>query len=236
MSQRIILITGANRGLGYALSDALSADGEKVIMVCRDKQKGQAAIEKLQSQGREVVLKVADTSNLDAIDKLSEEIAAEFGHIDVLINNAAINIDRDDTRIENIELELLESTMQTNFTGPLWMCKKFIPLIKKSKEGRIINFSSGLGQLTVPRMGPYPAYSISKTAINALTKILAEEVKDDNILVVSLDPGWVRTDLGGPNAMLSIEEGIETPYWLATEDCKNITTGECYKEKKILGW
>jgi len=236
MNKKIIVITGANRGLGFALSDTLSANGACVIMVCRSEEKGRPAFQELADKGRDVCLKIADVSNTDAIEVLSREIESEFGYIDVLINNAGVNIDSDDTRVENISLDLIQTTMQTNFMGPLWMCRMLVPLLRKSTDGRVINFSSGLGQLTVPRMGPYPAYSISKTAVNALTKVLAEELKQDNILVVSLDPGWVKTDMGGPEAMLEISEGIETPLWLATADRKEITNGECYKEKKILGW
>jgi NAD(P)-dependent dehydrogenase (short-subunit alcohol dehydrogenase family) len=116
------------------------------------------------------------------------------------------------------------------------MCKELIPLLKKSQSGRIINFSSGLGQLSVPRMGPFPAYSMSKTAVNALTKVLADEVKDSSIIVTSVDPGWVATDMGGPNAMLSIDEGIDTPFWLATAPASELHSGYFYKERKILDW
>ena len=112
----------------------------------------------------------------------------------------------------------------------------FTKLVKKSDSGRIVNFSSGLGQLTVPRMGGIPAYSSSKTAINAITKILADELKDTNVIVTSTDPGWVKTDLGSDAAPLTIEEGMETPVWLATCDASELTSGEMYKEKKILGW
>lgn len=236
MVDKIVVITGANRGIGYALSDELSGMGCTVIMVCRKKETGEPAFQKLQNLGRKVVLKIADVSNADQITALGKEVEAEFSHIDVLINNAAVNIDPENQGIENIDLDILETTLQTNVIGPVWMCRTFIPLLKKSKDGRIINFSSGLGQLTVPRMGPFPAYSISKTAINALTKLADDELKDDNIMVVSLDPGWVKTDMGGPNAEMTIEEAIVTPVWLATGYRSEITSGEFYKEKKILGW
>ena len=126
--------------------------------------------------------------------------------------------------------------MNINLRGSLLMCSKFIPLIKKSESGRIVNFSSGLGELTPDRMGPFPSYSISKTAVNMLTKFLAAELKDDNVIVNSVDPGWVKTDMGGPNAMMEIPEGIDTPIWLATADSSELKSGFFYKERKIIDW
>ena len=116
------------------------------------------------------------------------------------------------------------------------MCQKFLPLLTKAPKARIINFSSGLGQLTVPRMGYYPVYSISKTSVNAITKNLAFELEETNVKVFSVDPGWIRTRLGGSEAPLSIEEGIDTAIYLATEPINKLQTGEFYQERKILGW
>ncbi len=126
--------------------------------------------------------------------------------------------------------------MDINLRGTILMCKYFIPLLKKSDSGRIINFSSGLGQLSFLRTGPYPSYSISKTAVNAVTKILADELKNTKIMVFSVDPGWVKTDMGGPMAPLSIEEGIDTPVWLALAPEKELKSGYFYKERKIIEW
>lgn len=236
MKDKIILITGANKGLGRAMSQKFAEMGATVYMVCRNRERGEQAEKEFKMKNLDVILKLADMEKTETIERLTKEISSEQDRIDVLINNAGVNIDKSDTRIENIPLELLEKTMNINFRGSLLMCQKFIPLLKKSKSGRIINFSSGLGQLTVPRMGFYPAYSISKTAVNAITKNLAHELQATNIMVFSVDPGWVRTDLGGPAAPLSIEEGIETPVYLATEPARNLISGEFYKEKEILGW
>ena len=236
MTQKTALITGANRGLGKALSLAFAKDGYMVILVSRSLKNAEPVQAEIIKNGGQAVIKQCDVSNLENIESLAKDIAAEFPVIDVLINNAAINKDTNDTKIENLPIDLIRDTMETNFFGPLWMCKHFIPLLKKSESGRIVNFSSGLGQLGVPRMGPYPAYSMSKTAINAITKNLAEEVKDTPIIVTSVDPGWVLTDMGGPNAMLTIPEGIDTPYWLATAPASEIQSGYFYKERKILEW
>ena len=236
MKGKIVVITGANRGLGLAMSEKIASLGATVIMGCRDLEKGNVAAQKLVAKGLKVQAMTVDVGNTESIDAFSKALASQYNTIDVLINNAAISNEPGGTVIENIELAYYRQIMDTNVLGTLWMCRNLLTLLKKSDDGRIINFSSGLGQLTVPRMGPCPSYSISKTAVNAITKILADEVKDSNIIVCSVDPGWVKTDLGGPNAMLEIPEGIDTSVWLATTDKSNIVTGEFYKERAILGW
>lgn len=236
MNSRIAIVTGANRGLGKALAEKLAQDGIFVILVSRDIKKAEPTLQAITNQGGAGIIKQCDISKTSDIEIFAQEISKEYPHIDILINCAAINIDGQEVTIETMQLELMEQTLATNFYGTLWMCKHIVPLMRASKDGRIINFSSGLGQLGVPRMGPMPAYSMSKTIVNAITKNLAEELKDTNILVTSVDPGWVLTDMGGPNAMLTIPEGIDTPYWLATAPAGEISTGYFYKERKILDW
>jgi len=234
MKDKIILITGANRGLGFGMSEKLAKMGATVIMVARNKNAGEASFKKLKEQNLNVILKLADVENIT--ENLYKSVSSEFDHIDVLINNAGINPEPPTTTIETLDLKIFEKIINVNLRGTIVMCKYFIPLLKKSASGRIINFSSGLGQLTPDRMGPYPSYSISKTAVNAVTKILADELKNTNILVFSVDPGWVKTDLGGPAAPLSIEQGIDTPVWLATEKPEKLKSGYFYKERKIIDW
>jgi len=236
MKSKIAVITGANRGLGFAMSEKLASLGAKVIMACRSKKSGEEAVSKLKDKKLDVVLEVVDVEKPGDIEKLGKELAKKYPVIDVLINNAGINSEGGGVTIETLDLPLFEKIMNINLRGTVLMCKYLIPMLKKSSSGRIINFSSGLGQLTVPRMGPYPSYSISKTAVNGLTKKLADELKGTKIMVFSLDPGWVKTDMGGPEAPLPISEGIDTPIWLATEDAAKLHSGEFYKERKILGW
>lgn len=236
MNGKIVVITGANRGLGFAMSEKLASMGAMVIMGCRDIEKGDIAAKKLISKGLHVKAMKVDVGDVQSIDQFTSALKADYKSIDVLINNAAINDEPGGTVIETIQLEYYKRIMDTNVLGTLWMCRNLLSLLKKSADGRIINFSSGLGQLTVPRMGPCPTYSISKTAVNAITKILADEVKDTNVSVFSVDPGWVKTDLGGPDAMLEIPEGIDTSCWLAYANKKDLVSGEFYKERKILGW
>jgi NAD(P)-dependent dehydrogenase (short-subunit alcohol dehydrogenase family) len=205
MEGKVALVTGANRGLGRALTQALAERGATVLMVCRDEDAGAEVEEELRASG-------------------------------LLVNCAGVNLDSAETTVENIPLAVLETTVAINFMGPFWMCKQFLPLLRQSPSGRIINFSSGIGRLTMDAMGPYPAYSISKTAINALTKTLASEVAGTGIIVVAVDPGWARTDMGGPDAPLSIEEGIDTPLWLATADASELQSGRLYHLRKAVSW
>lgn len=236
MTQKVAVVTGANRGLGKALAIKLAQDGIFVILVSRSQQNAEPVLDEIIKNGGKGIIKQCDVSNLEQIEALAADISKDYPCVDILINNAAINKDTNDTSIEEMPLDLIRETMETNFFGPLWMCKHFLKLLKQSASGRIVNFSSGLGQLGVSRMGPYPAYSMSKTAINAITKNLAEEVKDSPIIVTSVDPGWVLTDMGGPNAMLTIPEGIDTPYWLATAPAQELQSGSFYKERQILEW
>ncbi|HPI02573.1 MAG TPA: SDR family NAD(P)-dependent oxidoreductase [Candidatus Goldiibacteriota bacterium] len=230
------IITGANRGLGFAMSEKLASMGATVVMACRDSKKGKEAAAKITAKGFKAVAMQVKVDDTNSINKFAKEVAKKFPVVDILINNAGVNSEPGETGIENLDLKMFQNIMKINLVGPVWMCKNIVPLMKKSDDGRIVNFSSGLGQLSVPRMGPYPSYSISKTAVNQLTKFLAEELKNTKVKVFSVDPGWVKTDLGGPQAPLSIEEGIVTPIWLATADTKDLVSGEFYKEKKILGW
>jgi len=228
----VIVITGANRGLGFAMAKKISDMGATVVIACRDLKKAKEAAKKIGGKSIAMQVKVEDTKS---VEKFAKELAHKFPVIDILINNAGVQKEKVGVHIENLDLKILQETLKVNLVGTIWMCKMLLPLMKSSPDARIINFSSGLGLLSYPRTGDYPAYSISKTAVNQVTKYLAEEVKSTNIKVFSVDPGWVKTDMGGVEAPLSIEEGIDTPVWLATTN-ENLTTGVFYKERNILGW
>ncbi|UCG01353.1 MAG: SDR family NAD(P)-dependent oxidoreductase [Candidatus Heimdallarchaeota archaeon] len=148
MSGKIIIITGANRGMGKAMTQKLAEMGATVYMICRDKESGSTVENEFKDKNLSVTLKITDLENVEDINNLVQEITKEQNHIDVLINNGAVNLEKATTRIENIPLEILEQTMNINFRGTLLISQKFVPLLKKSTSGRIINFSSGLGQLT----------------------------------------------------------------------------------------
>jgi NAD(P)-dependent dehydrogenase (short-subunit alcohol dehydrogenase family) len=236
MDKKTALITGATRGLGFAISEQLATKGYKVVMACREKATGGKSVEKLRSKGLDAELLVCDVGNVGSINKAAGTASKKYPVIDILINNAGISGEPMSTTIETIDLKIYQHIMDVNVRGAIWMISKFLPMLKKSKEARIINFSSGLAQLSVPRMGPQITYSISKTAVNQLTWTFADHLKDTNVKIFCVDPGWVKTDMGGPNAMLEISEGIDTPVWLATEDITKLRSGLFYKERKVLPW
>ena len=236
MDGKVALVTGANRGIGRALTEALADLGATVLMVCRDEHAGSRVEEDLRGRGLDVSLYVADMASIADIEWLHDDVVEDFEVLDALVNCAAVNLDREETTVEEMTLDILETTMAINFFGPFWMCKKFVPLLKRAESGRIVNFTSGLGRLTVPRMGPYPAYSISKTAVNGLTRVLAAELAGSGVLVNSVDPGWVRTDMGGPEAPLSVEEGADTPLWLVTADADELESGCLYHNRHVISW
>jgi NAD(P)-dependent dehydrogenase (short-subunit alcohol dehydrogenase family) len=236
MKNKIILITGATRGLGFAMSEKLASMGAKVIMACRDRKTGEKSYKTLKDRNLDVVFKLCDVEKTPDINIMYATVSKEFGHLDVLINNAGINCEPMTTTIETINLKIFEKIMNVNLRGTLWMISRFLPLLKVSDDARIINFSSGLSQLSVPRMGPHISYSISKTAVNQLTWTFAEHLKDTKVKIFCVDPGWVKTDMGGQGAMLEIPQGIDTPVWLASEDADKLKSGYFYKERNILPW
>ncbi|MBS3132210.1 SDR family oxidoreductase [Candidatus Woesearchaeota archaeon] len=220
------LITGANKGIGFAVAKGLSDKGIKVIMAARDESKGKEAAKKVKNAA---FIRI-DVTDEKTIKEAAKQIEKEFRKLDILINNAGILLDRE-KNIEDVGIETIKKTLETNFYGPLRVSQAFLPLLKKSEGPRIINMSSMMGSLSAGA-GGYPAYRISKTALNALTVNLAADFP--NIKVNSTHPGWVRTDMGGKNASISAEEGADTAVWLATE--KNTPTGKFFYNRKEIDW
>jgi NAD(P)-dependent dehydrogenase (short-subunit alcohol dehydrogenase family) len=187
----------------------------------------------LQQGGLEVLpvqLDVTDQQSIDAVKRFVEE---RFGKLDVLVNNAAILYD-DWQRAESANLEIVREAFETNTLGAWRMCQSFIPLLRKSKHARIVNVSSESGSLTVMGGGT-PGYSISKVSLNALTRMLADELRPARILVNSVCPGWVATDMGGPNAPRTVEEGAASAVWAATLSDDGPTSG-FFRDGKPLPW
>jgi NAD(P)-dependent dehydrogenase (short-subunit alcohol dehydrogenase family) len=210
----VALVTGANRGMGFETCRALAERGYQVVLTSRDQTLGQQAAQSLAQQGLSVAHFVLDVTNGRSIQQLQQAAEQRFGGIDVLVNNAGIFPDAGRSVLE-VELETFQSTMETNFYGPLRLCQAWVPGMITRAYGRVVNVSSGLGQLSA--MGDYaPAYSASKAALNALTRMVAEATRGANVLVNAVDPGVVRTRMGGPTASRSVEQGIDTIVWLAT--------------------
>ncbi|QLE54261.1 SDR family oxidoreductase [Nostoc sp. TCL26-01] len=235
-AKKIAVVTGGNRGLGFEASRQLAKQGYKVILTSRDEATGKGAAEKLQAEGLDVISYSLDVTSESSSRNLAEFIRQQFGKLDVLINNAAIFIDAQagSTSIFHTKIETLQQTIDTNVYGVLRVTQALVPLMKAQNYGRIVNVSSGAGQLTDMGSG-MTTYRISKTALNALTRIFASELHGTNILVNSVCPGWVKTDMGGQDAPRTPEEGVETIVWLATL-ADGGATGGFFRDRLPIDW
>lgn len=232
--QRTAFITGANKGIGKEIARQLAQRGFAVFMGARDRTKGREASEELCSEGYEATFIHIDVTDPVSIKNASGTFSQKADHLDVLINNAAI-LDDHGEDILKLNTELLDRTLKANVNGPIMVTQDFLPYLTKSPNGaRIINVSSDAGSLS--RMDTYaPAYSISKTALNAVTRQFAGALRNQNIAVNCVDPGWVRTDMGGANATRPVEQGAETIVWLAT-DAPPTETGKFWHDKREVEW
>ncbi len=229
-SQRKVLITGANRGIGYETAKQLNERGFFVILSARDASEGQSAADELGIEFLQI-----DVSDERSIFNGAKTFADRFGDtLDVLVNNAGIYPDDNDSILDVNQAKLFHALL-TNTLGPLLVTRAFRKLIENSDDGgRIINLSSKLGQLS-EMDDTAPTYSISKTALNAVTRQLSSALGDKNIAVNSVSPGWVRTDMGGENAELSVEEGADTIVWLAHE-APHTLTGKFFRNREEIEW
>ena len=225
-----IVITGGNRGIGYGLLKILS-DKHNVIITVRENKKGQSTIAELGHSKNEINYVVMDVDNSDSVMSAADDIKQKFNNVDLLINNAGILIKEYQLpAIETSEDSILK-TFNTNTLGVLRVCKSIVPLMVNG--GRIINISSGMGQLDEMDSGS-TAYRISKTALNALTKILSNELLSMGIKVNTICPGWVKTDMGGENATLTIEESTTQIVAFALRD--NFPNGQFLRHGEIIPW
>ncbi len=231
---KVALITGANKGIGKEVARQLAKLGYAVFIASRDRHRGCAASEELCAEGYEAIFLHLDVTDPVSIKNAVGTFTQKADHLDVLINNAAILEDHGEN-LTNMNAEMLERTMKTNVIGPILVSQDFLPFLKLSPHGgRIVNVSSGAGALG--GMETYaPAYSISKTALNAVTKQFAGALRADNIAVNSVCPGWVRTDMGGANANRPVEKGAETIVWLAAEAPQQ-ETGKFWRDKQEAEW
>ena len=232
------VVTGANRGLGLETCRQLAQLGLTVILTSRNRAKGQAAVGELREKGPDVTFYPLDVTDARSIRQLGEFIANEYGRIDVLVNNAGVFLDPiggsdpSASSVLRADIDTLRTSMETNLYGPLRLCQALIPLMQGS--GRVVNVSSGMGQLSEMN-GGCPGYRFSKTALNALTRTLADELQNTQIKVNSVCPGWVRTDMGGPDATRSVEEGAATIVWLATLAADG-PSGGFFRDKEPIPW
>lgn len=226
-----VLITGANRGIGFETARQLASRGFHVFMGVRSERHGQDAMAELNKIGNASLLLV-DVSDSKSIAAAARTFAP-IGQLDVLINNAGIYPD-EGVSILTISREQMVETFQTNTFGPLAMTQAFVPYLKKSPAARVINVSSGYGQLD-GLSANVPSYCLSKLALNGVTIMLSQALKEHGIVVNSMCPGWVRTDMGGSSAPRSVEEGADTAVWLASEAGQNLT-GKFFRDRKEIPW
>jgi NAD(P)-dependent dehydrogenase (short-subunit alcohol dehydrogenase family) len=233
---RVAVVTGGNRGIGHEIAHQLHRAGCTVILTARELAKAVQAARSLDDTGGSVVPRQLDVTDPASVERLATSIQAEFGRIDILLNNAAIATDGDQRGID-ADLELVHQMFETNLYGPWRLCQAFVPMMQQQRYGRIVNVSSGMGAFgdLAEGKGVEPGYSISKTALNGLTAMLASELDGSNILVNAVCPGWVRTDMGGPHADLSVEEGADTPVWLALLPDGG-PTGGLFRRRQRIPW
>ena len=215
MQRRVALVTGGNRGIGFESCHQLARSGFTVLLTARDPSKGNMAANKLvKNEGLDVTFYLLDVTNKDQIMNISRQVEHRYGRLDVLVNNAAILYDTWQHAIDT-DLEVVNQALVTNVYGPWRLCQAFIPIMKRNGYGRIVNISSLGGSLYYMQEGGTPAYSISKAALNVLTRKLAAELQRTGILVNSIDPGWLATDMGGPGGG-PVEKGTRGIVWAAT--------------------
>ena len=225
MHVRTAVVTGGNRGIGLEVARQLAADGFRVIAGSRDLDKGRRAVEELGGQVEARQLDVADPDSVAAF-------AAELDELDVLVNNAAGFYDTWQSGVD-ADLDVVRDAFETNVLGAWRMTQAVLPLLRRSPSARIVNVSSGAGALT-DMGGGSPAYRVSKTALNALTRILSNELRGDGILVNSVCPGWVATDMGGPGGR-PVEQGAASVMW-AVRIPDDGPSGGFFRDGRQIDW
>jgi len=237
----VALVTGANKGIGFEIARQLAEKNIKVVLGTRNVDRGAAACSRLTAEGLDADHVQIDVNQARSIAAATGKIRDRSGRLDILVNNAGIMID---TQSDILELDpvIFRNTLETNALGPLLLAQACAPIMKLNGYGRIVNMASTLGALSeiASPESPYsdvrvPAYRLSKTLLNGITVLLAKELRNTNILVNSACPGWVRTDMGGPEAPLSPRQGAETPVWLATLPDGG-PTGGFFRDRQPIPW
>ena len=227
---RVALVSGGNRGIGLEICRQLADKDITTILGSRDEESGRAAAEGVSGH---VVVHQLDVADQKSVARLASFVEDEFGRLDVLVNNAGISNDEGQRGID-ADLDRVREALEANLLGAWRLCEVAIPLMQRNGYGRIVNISTGLAALE-DMGGGSPAYRVSKTALNALTRILASELRGSGILVNSVCPGWVQTDMGGSSAPRPVEAGADTPVWAATLP-NNGPTGGFFRDRRPIHW
>jgi NAD(P)-dependent dehydrogenase (short-subunit alcohol dehydrogenase family) len=226
---RIALVTGANRGIGREVVRQLAERGDTVVLAARDQGKAERAARTMPDT---VLPRRLDVTDSATIDELAGELRETFGRLDALVNNAAIHYDSWQSTAR-ADLGTVREALETNLLGAWQTALGMLPLLRASRHGRIVNVSSGAGSLT-GMSGGTPAYSVSKAALNALTKMLASDLRRDRILVNAVCPGWVATDMGGPGGR-PVKDGAAGIVWAATLPDNGPTSG-FFRDGRPVPW
>lgn len=231
--RHVAIVTGGNRGIGYEICKELSMAGCNVVLTSRNEEEGRRAAAKLHHDDDNVTYRRLDVTDSKDIADLRDWILKAYGRVDILINNAGVYLD-EGVSVFDVDENIMHDTLAVNFYGAFHMCRAFVPIMRQNGYGRIVNVSSGYGAMS--EMGGYvAAYRISKAALNALTLILANELRDGNIKVNAVCPGWVRTDMGGGMAPISPEAAAKDIVHFALVDAKG-PTGSFFRHKKPIQW
>ncbi|MFD8024073.1 SDR family oxidoreductase [Streptomyces lavendulae] len=229
----VSLVTGANRGIGRETARQLAALGHTVVLCARRPEDAEQAVAELAPSVSGTLLPYRlDVTDTESVSALARSVEKEFGRLDVLVNNAAINYDTA-RRAVSVDLGEVRRTLETNLFGAWHTAQAFLPLLRRSSHPRLVNVSSESGSLE-HMSGGTPAYGVSKAALNALTRKLADELLAERILVNAVCPGWIATDMGGPGGE-PVERGAEGVVWAATLPDSG-PTGGFFRHGEPLAW
>jgi len=232
--QRVAVVTGANRGIGFEMCRQLAEQGVEVVLTARSVAKGREACRTLVRKGLPVQFHPLDVTKEASIVRMGIFANTTLGRVDILVNNAGIYPERP-TGASRADLRMARGILETNLLGAWRLCQELLPLMKRHRYGRIVNISSGSGSFAEGLHPDHPGYAVSKAAKNALTAMLADELRGTNILVNAACPGWVRTDMGGPAAPRSVAKGAETPVWLALLS-NGGPSGQFFRDRRPIPW
>jgi NAD(P)-dependent dehydrogenase (short-subunit alcohol dehydrogenase family) len=227
------VVTGANRGIGLEVARQLAARDFDVVLGSRDQANGERAAERLASGGHPVTPRQLDVADPGSVERFAGWVSAMWRSLDVLVNNAAIHYDTWQ-HAADADLDVVREALETNLLGAWRMAEACLPLLRESRHARIVNVSSGAGSLTDMSSGGAPAYSASKAALNALTRMLAADLRPDGVLVNSVCPGWVATDMGGPGGR-PVSDGAAGVVWAAVLPDDG-PTGGFFRGGKPIAW
>lgn len=234
-SRTVAVVTGANRGIGAQVSRQLARQGIHVVVTARQLHQAQQLVDEIVSEGGSAEGFCLDVSSTQNAHALCEHLRQHHGRLDILVNNAGIALDQWMSGFD-VSLEVMEQTFSTNVIGVLNCCQQLMPLMREGGYGRVVNVSTELASLTGMELGSTVAYRTSKAALNALTKLLSLELKDEqDILINAACPGWVKTDLGGDQAPRTVAEGADTIVWLATLPA-GAGSGGLYRDREPYPW